>query len=182
MLFLTFHYFRSISINPVINLFISTIVNNSIMSFLADTHLEIKSNSEWQMEKDYRSAYMTIISFLKFVDNGSSFTEKFLKDRFSHRLHYRIMLDKMISHSILKKSGKDNYILNIESNNQISSIFDHSLFSTNKNRHNQNSDFSSSTFIHKILNWIIIKILLLSIVVTFSVLNDFDFHLIFSLL
>ncbi len=113
------------------------------MSFIADSRRELDLYQELEAQKEYKSAYLTIISFLKFVDNGSSFTEKFLKDRFSHRLPYRIMLEKMISHSILKKSGRGNYVLNIKSNNQISTNFNETMLSNKKNTNNQKSDFSS---------------------------------------
>lgn len=84
------------------------------MSFLATPHFEMESYPEMQAQSEYRSAYMTIISFLKFVDTGKCFTEKFLKDRFSHRLHYRVILEEMIAQSILKRSHEGNYVLNLQ--------------------------------------------------------------------
>lgn len=117
------------------------------MSFLADVHFEIESTPDVQVQKEFKSAYLTIISFLKFVDNGSSFTEKYLRDRFSHRLQYRIILDKLFSHSILKKSDEGNYVLNMESKNLISPVFDNSLFLKKVNRTKQNS-YQASKFIY----------------------------------
>ena len=113
------------------------------MSLIVENHLERNLTAEIQEQKEYRSAYLTIISFLKFADNGSlRFTEKYLKDRFSHRLQYRIMLDRLISHSILKKSDMGYYILNIESNNRIAPTFENSLVNPNKNHYK--SDLESN--------------------------------------
>ena len=41
------------------------------MSFLADIHFEIESEVDIQIEKEFRTAYLTVMSFLKFVDDGS---------------------------------------------------------------------------------------------------------------
>ena len=115
------------------------------MSFLSDIHFEIESNHDLKQQKEFRVAYLTIISFLKFVDNGSNFTEKYLKDRFSHRNNFRIVLEKLISHSILKKSDDGTYILDMESKNLISPVFDNSMFianlSENKNTTNNAKNF-----------------------------------------
>lgn len=112
------------------------------MSVLAENSLEMDSNLGFEAQKEYKSAYLTIINFLKFVDDGSCFTEKYLKDRFSHRLHLRIMLDKLISLSILKKSNEGNYVLNIESNNLLSPSYENTLFVANVNKNNKTSDLS----------------------------------------
>lgn len=152
IIFINFYYLyvpiSKISIKSYINQVfcqvLSTIVNKGIMSFLEESRLEIESYPDTSVQKEYRSAYLTIISFLKFVDDGSSFTEKYLKDRFSHREHYRIMLDKMISNSILLKSGKGSYVLNLKSRNPITAVFDDSMVAKNKNSYNYISDLGPS--------------------------------------
>ncbi len=113
------------------------------MSFLTDIHFEIESEADIQVQKEYRSAYLTIMSFLKFVDNGSGFSEKYLKDRFNHRYEYRIILNKLISHSVLKKSDEGNYFLNTESKKINSSVFDNSLFLARVNKNKSKYDLSS---------------------------------------
>lgn len=110
------------------------------MSFLADIHFEIESEVDIQIEKEFRTAYLTVMSFLKFVDDGSGFSEKYLKERFTHRLEYRVILNKLISHSILKKADDGNYFLNTESKNFISPVFDNSLFLANINKNKNSSD------------------------------------------
>lgn len=112
------------------------------MSFLADFHFEIESEVDIQLQKDYRSAYLTIMSFLKFVDDGSGFSEKYLKDRFTHRSEYKIILSKLISHSVLKKSDEGNYFLNTESKKINSSVFDNSLFLAKVNKNKSDSDLN----------------------------------------
>lgn len=112
------------------------------MSFLADIHFEIESEVDTQLQKDYRSAYFAIMSFLKFVDDGSGFSEKYLKDRFTHRSEYKIILNKLISHSVLKKSEEGNYFLNMESKKVNSPVFDNSLFLARVNKNKPNTDLN----------------------------------------
>ena len=113
------------------------------MSFLDENHINLNLDPGFQVPKEYRSYYLTIISFLKFVDKGSGFTEKYLKDRFSHRHHFRIMLEKLISHSILKKSHNDNYFLNIQPNNLESPVFENHILLVNKNKYNKATNLYS---------------------------------------
>lgn len=106
------------------------------MSFLKDIH--DMTEFDGQMKKAYLSAYSTIINYLEFVDDGKGFSEKYLKDRFNHRVEFKIILSKLISHSILKKSNDGVYYLNKEYKKVNSPIFDNSMFMANKKKEQHN--------------------------------------------
>ena len=108
------------------------------MSFLADIH-----EQDGQLQKTYLSAYNTILTYLEFVDEGKGFSEKYLKERFFHRLEFKLVLSKLISHSVLKKSDDGNYYLNNDAKKLNSAVFDNSIFMANKKRTKTNSEPSS---------------------------------------
>lgn len=110
------------------------------MSFLTNLHAEIESVPDPQVQKQYKAAFLTIMQYLEFVDDGNGFSEQYLKDRFNHRLEFKVILDKLISHSILKKSQEGNYFLNTESKKLSSPVFDNSLFLAKLKKEKANSE------------------------------------------
>ena len=101
------------------------------MSFLTEFHSEIEM-LDTRSQKTFMVAYNTIINFLELADDGSGFTEKYLKDRFYHRPEFKIILNKLILHSVLKKSNEGNYFLNLEKKKLNSAVFDNNLFMADK--------------------------------------------------
>lgn len=102
------------------------------MSFLTEIHSEIELEYDGAVQKTFMTAYYTIMSYLRFVDDGNGFSEKFLKERFNHRPEFKIILDKLISHSVLQKENNDTYRLNLEKNRYNSPAFDNSMFLSSK--------------------------------------------------
>lgn len=98
------------------------------MSLLSSIHAEIETEFDYRLQKPYLSAINTIMNYLELVDDGNGFSEKFLKDRFTHRSEFRFILQKLISHSVLQKTTEGTYYLNQEAKKINSPIFDNSMF------------------------------------------------------
>ena len=94
------------------------------MSFLTDIYSELDSEYEGTMKKEHMAAFYTILNYLELTDNGIGLTEEELKERFSKKTEFQIIIQKLKNHTVLERSSNGKYTLNREAKTFITPIFD----------------------------------------------------------